>query len=159
MIVTLTPVEALMPCIIGARRQLYALSRGKRPDGNADEGRWFDHHIFGAMAEFVVARIFNLFWEPRIGETGNSYDVGGCIGVRLRRLPGNGSDLAIRRGDKDDVPQVLVHNYGDLSFHVMGWLNALEGRERGAWNELSNVWYVPPPYHSLEELANLLRMR
>jgi len=155
MIITLLPQDAIVPATVGMRRQFVAMQRGMRPDGNADEARYFDHHIFGAMAEFVVARLLNLFWEPRIGSTAGE-DVGaiggGAVGVRLRRMPGNGGDLAIRRKDKDHVPQVLVHNHGDFTFIIKGWEYAGEARARGVWNECSNVWFVPPPYRSTEEL-------
>jgi len=153
MIIALTPVEAFTVASVGLRRQLLALARGHVPDGNADEDRYFDHHIFGAMAEFAVARATNLFWHASIGLDAG-LDVGGCISVRLRRLPGTGTDLAIRRKDQDHVPQVLVHNHRGREFYfdLIGWLYTKEARERGVWNERSNVWFAPPPYRSIEEL-------
>jgi len=160
MIITLSPQDAIVPASIGLRRQIFALANGLRHFGamtmterqfNSAADNAFDHHILAAMSEYVVARALNLFWEPSVGNT-NGVDVGGLVQVRLRRVPGTGSDLAIRDKDIDDKPYVLVHYPGGLTFELKGWLFGREGKGRGQFNEQKNVWFVPPPYRSIDEL-------
>src|SRR5215471_6158229 len=101
MIVTLSPQDAAFPAHVGMRRQIFALSQRLRNHYDLpDDANCFDIHIFGAMAEFALARALNLFWEPHIA-IDDKPDVGGVLDVRLRRLPGTGSDLPIKPKDHD----------------------------------------------------------
>ena len=129
MIVRLSPQEIITASSIGLRRQVYAMHTNLRQYGNG-KPEWFDAHIMGAMAEFVVARAVNLFWSAHIGVT-DQPDVGGLIEVRLRRVPGSGTDLAIRPKDKDHRPFVQVLGSFDGSFRIAGWSGGKEAKDRG----------------------------
>ena len=160
---TLAPHDALTAGEVGLRRQIWALSVDLKHYGNDSDAdasaRAFDHHIWSCMSEFVVAREFNLFWKPHIGIT-KGCDVGGIIEVRMRNVPGSGTDLAIRPHDKPDKPHLLVLNFRNLTFDLVGWLSGDEGLARARdgcmWDEMHQCWYVPPPYRPLEELHKLV---
>ena len=138
---------------IGMRRQVYAISHNLWHYGHEEEK--FDSHVIGAMAEFAVARVLNLFWEANIGKIGGS-DVGGVVGVRMRRIPGVGTDLAIGPKDEDETPYVLVHGYRNGRMDLVGWLYGRAAKERkGPWCEPKNVWFVPPPYDPMDTLIDL----
>jgi hypothetical protein len=163
MMVTLNVQEAITAATIGMRRQVYAMSRNLRHYGKADLPKddkvfdlAFDHHIFGAMAEFAVAKALNMFWSPNVGVIDGA-DVGGQVEVRVRKIPGPGTDLAIRQKDIDARPYVLVLSRRDFSFELAGWLYAQDGKGKGRYCEARKVWFVPPPYRPIEELADIIR--
>jgi hypothetical protein len=163
MLVTLNVQEAITAATIGMRRQIFAMSKSLRHYGKADLAKdddvfdlAFDHHIFGAMAEFAVAKALNMFWAPNVGII-DGVDVGGRVEVRVRKIPGTGTDLAIRQKDTDGRPYVLALSRRDFSFDLVGWLYAEEGKGKGTFCEARQVWFVPPPYRSIEELAEIVR--
>jgi len=103
-------------------------------------------------AEMGVAKTMQLPW--RACRDRKSPDVGGCIEVRARTVPGNGGDLPLRPDDDEKIerPFVLVHVHNvDQSIDVIGWLFGYEARERGG-PERFGIVYVPPPYRSIDEL-------
>lgn len=144
-LVTLSSQELITAGTVGLRRHVAALSKDRRPAHGAPANNGedaFDHHIFGACAEFAVAKNYNLFWAPSVGLI-DKCDVGGIIEVRSRRLHGTGIDLAIRPGDSDEKPYLLVH--GDIPrFHLIGWLFGREGKNAGVWNEKRRLWFHEP---------------
>lgn len=156
MIIKLTAQEIITAASIGMRRQTYAMSNGLRQYGNGKQ-EWFDAHIMGAMAEFAVAKTLNLFWHAHIGKT-DAPDVGGFVEVRMRRVPGYGTDLAIRPKDKDHLPFVQVLGSYDGAFDLVGWMYGRDAKARGGeWCESNEIWYVPPPYQPIETLIELCR--
>jgi hypothetical protein len=160
--VALTWAELSMCGDIGVRRQVTAFMGGRRQYGNPDGSEpLFDQHIAGVIAEFAVARFFNLCWRPSIGEIDN-IDVGGLIEARVRLLPGNGSDLAIRPKDHDDKPYVHVHVYRERPWRpeLIGWLYGGEGKHPGvAVDPKRLVWFNPPPYRSIDELVEWVKQQ
>jgi len=109
-------------------------------------------NIMSTRAEIAVAKVVRAPW--RRSRDPNTPDVGGCIEVRARSIPGTGGDLALRPGDdkKIERPFVLVHVYElDQRIDVVGWLFGYEARERGGPERFTTV-YVPPPYRPIEEL-------
>lgn len=152
--------ELVLCADVGARRQIAAFAQGRKSYGNQNgDEPLFENHIAGAIAEFHVARHFNLFWSPSIGEV-DSTDVGGLLEVRMRKLPGTGSDLAIRPKDIDDKPYVLVHVHRLTPWQpkIVGWLFGGEGkRPSEPTDPLRGVWYIPPPYRPVSELEEWVR--
>jgi hypothetical protein len=156
MIVKLSAQEIVTAAGIGMRRQTYAMTNELRQYGNGTQ-EWFDAHIMGAMAEYAVAKTLNLFWHAHIGKI-DQPDVGGFVEVRMRRVPGSGTDLAIRPKDKDQLPFVQVLGRYDGTFDIVGWLFGREAKQRGSnWCESNQIWYVPPPYKPIESLIELCR--
>src|SRR5262245_45687275 len=154
MIVELSPQDVITAATVGVRRRAYAMSRNLAAYGGVGPEDLFDIDCLGAMAELAVARTLNLFWEPHIGET-NGYDVGGCVEVRMRRVPGTGTDLPMRTNDNDDKPYVLVLGYRDGRMDLAGWLYGGVAKARGQWCELRKIWFVAPPYEPIETLIEI----
>lgn len=156
-IVKLTTQEVITAAGIGMRRQAFADSEKLEHYGGECTRGWFDAHIMGAMAEYAVAKTLNLFWHPNIGKT-KEPDVGGFIEVRMRGVPGTGTDLIYKPKDKDELPIVHVLGRVDASFELVGWLYGREAKARTAdfW-EFNGMWFVPPPYRPIETLIELCR--
>jgi hypothetical protein len=141
---------------IGEARYLYAVEHALRMYGNIDYSDQGDSlHIAGAISEAVVAKHFKLPWKPHIGVI-DGIDVGGLIEVRARRVPGTGTDLAIRPDDKDDLPYVHSLVYADNSVTLKGWLYGRDGKGRGVWNSAKCVWFNAPPYRPISELEKII---
>jgi hypothetical protein len=155
-IVQLDWAELAMCGDIGVRRQVSAFAKNRQHYGNPDGTEpVFDQHIGGVISEFAVARFFNLFWQPSIGKI-DSVDVGNLIEARVRMLPGNGSDLAIRPTDHDYKPYVHVHVHRERPWEpeLIGWLYGREGKHPDVPLEPKRqVWFNPPPYRELAELV------
>ena len=155
-IVGLTWSEVALCADVGVMRQVYAFTKDYKLYGNPDGSEaLFEHHIAGAISEFAVARFLNLFWKPSIGETDN-LDVGGLVEVRMRLIPGTGTDLAMRPKDHDDRPYVQVHLYRTRPHRpeIMGWIYGREGKRPGEPVDPKRlVWFIPPPYRPLSELV------
>jgi hypothetical protein len=157
MIIQLSGHEVITTASIGARRRASAVARGLKQYGNGDL-ETYDVDILAAMSEFAVARALNLFWDAHVGDP-NGGDVGlGLVEVRMRRMPGNGGDLAIKPKDLDDKPYVLVHGYRDGRMDLRGWLYGRAAKDRkGQWCEPKQVWFVPPPYEPMESLIEMFK--
>jgi hypothetical protein len=154
--VVLTGQEMITAATIGVRRHVFALCSQLRPTDGAEangDGRAFDHHIIGAMAEFAVAKELNFFWSPNIGLVKKG-DVGSSIEVRARRKNGSGLDLVLKPADDDDRIYVLVHCAAPV-FEIMGWLRGREGKNASfaQWNDQRNIWFIPvSELHDVAEL-------
>lgn len=145
----------------GEGRQGYADGAGLRDHGEQqlapDEGTAI--HIVGCRAECAVAKVLRLPWIPNVGVI-TATDVGGKVEVRARRIPGRGTDLARRPKDKDEFPYVLCHVHGNTfgRIELKGWLFGLETRTRGGmWVASHRVWFIPPPYRTIESLIERFR--
>lgn len=158
--VTLTPQELTTAAMVGVRRRVNMIARAET-DGHdnpytLDECP-FEGMIIGAMAEFVVARAFNLFWHDNVGKR-DAIDVGGLIEVRARRIGGCGLDLGIRANDKLDLPFVLVH--ADIPrFTMVGWLYGRDAWEIGVPTSKDWLRFVAaktPPLRTMTELLDEL---
>ena len=142
-------------CNVGLRRQIFAFSNRLAHYGNPDGTEpVFEQHIAAAISEFAVARTLNLFWEPSVGRI-ESTDVGGIVEVRVRNIPGTGTDLAIRPKDDDEKPFVLVHLYRDRPWRpeLIGWLFGWEGKRKDVPPDPKRgVWFNAPPYRAIKDL-------
>jgi hypothetical protein len=156
--IVLTPQEMMTAALVGVRRQISAMANGRSHWGvlESSETAAFDNHIIGAMAEFAVAKVFNLFWSDNVGSV-NGRDVGGKIEVRCRRIGGVGLDLAMRPHDKPQMPYLLVHA-AMPRFVLVGWIFGHDAHELGSINEATGLRYVSPddlrPVSELQVLLN-----
>ena len=146
--------DALTCAVVGVRRRILSTFLKQKQYGNDDA--YFDSDIMGAMAEFAVGGALGVFWDGHVGKSDDG-DVGGFVEVRMRRVPGTGTDLAIRPKDHDDRPYVLALGHRDFRIEVIGWLYGGDAKARGrasdnAWCESKGVWYVPPPYEPITSL-------
>jgi hypothetical protein len=140
---------------VGLQRHGYALQAGLKHYGNkADDSD--SHHVVGAIAECAVAKYLNLPWRANVGNI-HGVDVGDAVEVRARRVPGTGTDLAIRPHDKDEKPVVLVFVFANYQCELRGWIFGHEGKNVGPWNEAKCVWFVPPPYRPVAYLHNAIK--
>src|SRR5215471_8587845 len=157
MLVRLTLQQMITAGSVGLRRHIAAIARSLDHHWSGTESDLFDHHIVGAMGEYAVASVFNLFWHEHVGDIGER-DVGGLIDLRTRR-PDNGRDLAIRPKDKDGKPILLVHARPP-EFALVGWIpSASQGRAIGEWNDRARVHFVPgavPPLLPVKQLFDLV---
>lgn len=117
--------------------------------------------IVGAVGECATAKHYRVRWTPKIGYAKGEIDVGGIIEVRSSPIPGNGTNLGIKPGDRDHLPYVLalVH-LDDWRVELRGWLWGREGKGNpDIWYERDGkggCWYNRPPYRPLHELEAML---
>jgi hypothetical protein len=140
MIRTLSPYEIETAAHIGVRRQAMAMARGRKDFVERADRRGFEMHIVGAMAEMIVAREFNLYWDAVVGRV-DACDVGGIIEVRCR-TPDSGCDLPMRAHDKFAMPHVLVLATPP-TFDIVGWLPGIVAWDKGILNEKTGLRFCP----------------
>ncbi|RPH76006.1 hypothetical protein EHM76_00195 [bacterium] len=157
--IEINPSDFIIAATVGMRRAVDILRRGwERTGGNSHpDDAVFDNAILGAVAEFIVARMLNLHWEPKIGENTKG-DVGGFVEVRCRNTR-SGNEIGIHEPELTDTPYVLVLWHGGFNFEVAGWVRGVDARERGVWNEKRQCYFVPRPYRTLDELCALRILR
>jgi hypothetical protein len=153
--VRLSPQWLARAIEVGKARNQFAEQQGYENYGELS-GSTRDHHITGAIGECGVAKHFKLRWNPNVGVI-TGIDVGDKLEVRARRPSQTGGDLVIRPDDKDDRPYVLVWVNDDDSMVLKGWLFAKEAKGTGQWMQAMGIWFVPPPYRPISELAELLK--
>jgi hypothetical protein len=115
--VELTKYESRFLTWLGKQRYANACERDRDPGlgPSADGGdAW---HIRGCHAEYAASIGLNLYWRPHIGLT-KQIDVGGLIEVRS--IDQEWKSLIVKP-DARDVPFVLVHNFAELSYRLLGW--------------------------------------
>lgn len=156
MIVTVPAVDFLLAGTVGMRRATACLHKKmERNGGNSHpQDPIFDQAVYGAVAEFIVAGMLNLFWSPKVGELSKG-DVGGLVEVRCRN-PASGDEIGIRDHELNETPYVLVIYRGGFNFEVAGWIRGREGIERGEWNDKRQCFFVPRPYRPISELREWL---
>lgn len=152
--VTLSPFWLRRAREVGRARHAYAVKHDLKHYGNIANDHE-SHHEVGAIAEAAVAKYLHLPWRANIGNI-KGVDVGNVVEVRARRIPGTGTDLAIRPNDKDDKPYVLAWVHADDSVEIVGWLFGREGKNRGPWSAAKQVWFNPPPYRPIEQLLDII---
>jgi hypothetical protein len=155
-IVTLSPVWLEKAIAVGKAIAADCIQNNQVRYGNGPDNP-LSYTVNGCVAEAAVAKHFRLKWTPEVGKI-NAIDVGGVIEVRSRPIPGPGLDLGIRPHDKRDLPHVLAWVYADYRVELVGWLYGREGMNHPTrWHEACGCWWNPPPYRSLDELAELLK--
>lgn len=155
MIVTLTARETFEALETAVARQRWAFERNAKMFGRDSDNPARDH-VLGCLGEKAVANVLGVPWDRTIGRL-DIPDVGGLVDVRARRVPGKGTELIVYPKDHDDRPFVLVLVRVDWLIDVIGWLFAHEGKQRGRWFAPSGIYFVPPPYRSVDSLIELHR--
>ena len=119
--------------------------------------------IAGCLGELKCAHYFGLKFDPSVGVITN-VDLK-IIEVRTRRIE-TGRDLAIRPKDKMRLPYVLVWlDFKRMIAMMVGWLCGWQAHERAMqakqeaghdvwWQQIKQVWFIPPPYHSIASLED-----
>jgi hypothetical protein len=159
----LSPQEMITTAMVGVRRWVSVLANGQRNRYSAKElNEGFERAIFSAMAEYVVAREFNLFWPDGVGRL-DAGDVGQHdIEVRCRLIGGVGLDIGFKATDDMQAPFVLVHaDVLKFEFIMVGWIYGSDGWALGKENPaLPGVRFVPPmvpPLRDMNELGAVLK--
>lgn len=118
--ITLTAHEMYYSGLVGYRRNLEAICRGRQPRfPEKVVGELFGFHILGAMAECAVAKAYGMYWSPHVNKFSGG-DVG-RIEVRYSRR----SDVKIRERDTG----IVVGVSGEPpKFEIAGWIQAEEAR-------------------------------
>ncbi len=173
MIATLSTEEMITTGTVGLRRWIAVLHNEMQGPYTANDfSEGLHRYTISAMAEFVVAREFNLFWQDGVGSYAAG-DVGGIIEVRCRTIPGSGLDIGFKVTDTVDgdgqpknKPFVLVHAHlacskkETLKFDMVGWIYAQDGWAAGKANgTLKGVNFVQPalpPLRKMSELHSIL---
>jgi len=152
MMVTVPAVDFLLAGTVGMRRAVACLHKKMERNGGNSHAHdpVFDQAIYGAVAEFIVAGLLNLFWEPKVGELSKG-DVGGYVEVRCRN-PASGDEIGIHDTELNDTPFVCVVYRGGFNFEIAGWVYGSDAQERGEWNDKRQCFFVPRPYRPMSEL-------
>ena len=125
-IITLSPQEMYHGGLVGYRRNLESICRGRKPRFKERQtGELFGYHILGSMAELAVAKCMNTYWSFHEGKF-SAGDVGSYeVRYSMRK------DLKVRPRDSGAVISVT----GEApNFNVAGWFPA-EDAKRQEWSK------------------------
>lgn len=126
--VTLTASELTTAAMIGVRRQVQNLVRGRQDaHGRGPEDGWTPH-IEGACGEMAVAKWMGLYWSGNMGELAAD-DVGG---LQVRTASAVDSRLIVHPSDPDDRVFVLVTGRAP-NFVLQGWLMGRDAKDPAFW--------------------------
>jgi hypothetical protein len=163
-IIRFTKAEADEAIAAGDKRWQFARNRNARNYGiDLSPEECKENHHVGSIGEWVCAEYFGLEFEG--GTDFDSYESLVApdlkiIEVRARRIQfGLNADLTIRPDDKMRLPVVLVRvSMERMLAEIVGWLCGWEAieREDKIWYGPRQVFYVPPPYHSVLSLVQWL---
>jgi hypothetical protein len=158
--VLLTGAEMITAGTVGIRRRVQNIINGRGPTHgskhSADAGA-LDNDIVGCMAEFAVAKYFNLYWSGTIGEL-EAPDVGGLIEVRMVRERIH--RLRLHPEDKQQFPYVLA--LAELPrIWLLGYCWWKDGAIAANWSDPSGcdrpAFFVPNPLSHVDELKVWIR--
>jgi hypothetical protein len=128
-----------------------------------ERGQQHINDMTGCLGELKCSQFFGLPFDTSENATA-SVDCK-IIEVRARRIE-TGRDLAIRPHDKMRLPYVLVWlDHARMIATIVGWLCGWEAHQRAMqaklesgrdvwWQPLKSVWFIPPPYHSIESIKD-----
>ena len=153
--VTLTWREVRLAALAGIDLQIQHLYRGSGPGYAFDHpDRGWQTKIEGMLGEFVIAKLFDRYWQTGTPiERRNDGDVAG-LEVRATRHTGGG--LTVQRHDSDDAYFVLVVGYPP-TFRVAGWLQGIDAKVPNWWRtDLPRPCYLIPQ-SSLRPLDELTK--
>ena len=93
------------------------LHRGT-PDhhGRPSRDRGWEVDIVGTLGEWVVAKMFDTYWQGAMPKTDSDGDVA-CLQVRSTTLDHGG--LIVYRDDPEDVPFILVNQRHIAILHIL----------------------------------------
>jgi hypothetical protein len=130
-IVRLTHPEILLAHMVAGLRITYTFQANtpNRYGANGDgAGDWL--HVLGARGELAVAKAFNLYWHPAVGET-KRVDVGGLYEVRT--VDAAHKKLILHAADDDDRAFILADVSGCPNVLLAGWILARDGKRPEWW--------------------------
>lgn len=116
--VTLTQDQCIYPASIGVRRKLSAIEKNRNCSWGKSVGDPWKEDIFGAVAEWIVAKWLKLPWKSFFENPSEAHgDVGGC---EVRYTHYWNGHLRGNDHDKPDAPYILV--VGEYpNFRIVGW--------------------------------------
>jgi hypothetical protein len=147
--------QDMMEATVAANgRQDFAESQNFQTSGRAlpREQERLNHRV-GCLGELKCAQRFHLEFNASVGIITNV----DCkiLEVRTRRIE-NGRDLPFRSIEKVRLPYVLCWlDERAKQVTIVGWLCGWQAHERMKDTPMwKGVWFVPPPYHSVQSLQD-----
>jgi hypothetical protein len=148
-----------MGAMVGARRNVSAISKGLKPKQGMDAKDTWRTHCEGACGEVAVAKVLNLFWDGSIDTFHGS--LGSDVGhFHVRTRSEHGYELNIRDDDKDDEAYILATGLAP-DFVVRGWQYARLCKQPEFLKDHGHRGHPAYfyPQHLLRELAELWNMQ
>jgi hypothetical protein len=148
--VVLSPQEMYQSGLVGFRRNLEAICRGRKPRfPERQAGELFGYHILGAMAELAVAKYLDKYWSFHVNRFASG-DVGDYE-VRYSQR----SDLKIRERDKGTI--ISVSGYPPI-FLINGFIDAIEAKrivEPSSPRSGPPAYFLPHKFlHEIKDLSD-----
>ncbi len=120
--VKMSTQEMYLAGVVGLRRNIESIHSGRKPRfPESVSGELFGFHILGAMAEMVVAKYLDKYWECHI----NHFESGDLGEYEIRYSMR--SDLKIRERDTGIVISVTGK---PPEFIIAGWADASEAKKK-----------------------------
>jgi hypothetical protein len=139
MTVTLTWHELFLATLVGVKRQIEALRKGKTNSHGFDGEEGWTVHIEGAAGEMAAAKAMGMYWSAPV----NTFKGGGDVGkLQIRTRSNPNYDLIVREGDRDQDIFVLVTGRAPR-FDVIGWIRGGDAK-RAEWSKTHGG--RPPAY-------------
>lgn len=148
----LTTSDLYFAAQAGIMRRISAIKKDRcEPFGSPKSDLW-GVDIESCIAEYLVAKAFNLPWIPyRENPKEIKADVGENIQVRSTHLE-NGS-LILHKEDDNDHIFVLVIGVG-INKRIAGWIKGEDGKNKNFWQTKTGrpCYFVPQSHlHSIED--------
>lgn len=120
--VILTPPECYHAGLVGYRRNLEAIIKGRKPRfPETVSGELYGYHILAAQAELATAKALGCYWSFHEGKF-SAGDVGDYE-VRYSQR----ADLKVRPRDEGVVISVTGYT---PTFRLVGWINASDAKQK-----------------------------
>jgi hypothetical protein len=153
-LVTLSWREVRLAAFAGIdRRIMHLYQRTTDHHGRPSRDRGWEIDIQGALGEFVIAKLFDIYWSGGMPKRECIGDVGRHQ-VRASTLDHAG--LIIYEDDADDVPFILVVGVPPR-FRVPGWMTGGEAKQSRWWRaDLHDPAYLVPQLalHPVEDFVD-----
>lgn len=120
-----------MAANVGVTRRVVSLKNGLKSKLADMEPNFWAYEIEGAVAELVVAKTLDRYWDGSVNRFKSDGDIGKMIQVRHTRE--HHHRLIVRPDDADDKPFVLVTGC-NLVYRVPGWILGRDAK-RAEWRE------------------------
>lgn len=163
--VILSWAEITFACQAGIMRHIVN-SKCNKNQGRpiSEKSTLFDQHAMGALAEYAVAKLLNLHWEPHTPDICGG-DLGGEEQIEVRWTPWINGRLLIQKKE-EDLSRRFILVTGDLEcrnqnnqvvLNVPGWLIGSDGqRSKWLWtppDDGRECYFVPQRFlHKVHEL-------
>lgn len=137
-VVTLNEYEMLQAAVGGCQRRISSMFKG-RPQfyGAGERKNYWEIDVMGAIAEYAVAKAFDLWWQPTTNQ-------------KLSELRGDVGDWQIRSTSHMDGHLFLHPNDKDANFVLAivkdnkvllaGWISKQKGIEVSELSRFDTYW-------------------